>query len=63
MLAGFASIFRTPDLRKKVLFALFILAIYRLGAVVPTPGVDSAAIQRCLTQVQDNTLYGLINLF
>ncbi len=63
MLAGFASIFRTPDLRKKVLFALLILAIYRLGAVVPTPGVDAAAIQRCITQVQDNTLYGLINLF
>lgn len=39
------------------------MAIYRLGAVVPTPGVDYAAIQRCVDIVQDNSLYGLINLF
>jgi preprotein translocase subunit SecY len=58
-----ASAFRTPDLRKKILFTLGLLAIYRLGAVVPTPGVDYAAIQRCVDLVQDNSLYGLINLF
>jgi len=58
-----ASAFRTPDLRKKILFTLGLLAIYRLGAVVPTPGVDYAAIQRCVDIVQDNSLYGLINLF
>ena len=63
MLAGLASAFRTPDLRKKILFTLGLLAIYRLGAVVPTPGVDYAAIQRCVDIVQDNSLYGLINLF
>ncbi len=63
MLAGLASAFRTPDLRKKILFTLGLLAIYRLGAVIPTPGVDYAAIQKCVDIVQDNTLYGLINLF
>ena len=63
MLAGLASAFRTPDLRKKILFTLGLFAIYRLGAVVPTPGVDYAAIQRCVDIVQDNSLYGLINLF
>ncbi len=63
MLSGFASIFRTPDLRKKVLFTLFMIALFRLGSVVPTPGVDYTAIQTCITKVQDNSLYGLINLF
>ncbi len=63
MLRGFASAFRTPDLRKKILFTIFILGIYRLGAVVPTPGVNYSAIQKCITQTQDNSFYGLINLF
>ncbi len=63
MLSAFASAFRTPDLRKKILFTLSILAIYRLGAVVPTPGVDYSAIQKCIVLVQDNSFYGLINLF
>ena len=40
MLAAFARAFRTPDLRKKLLFTLGIIALYRLGSHVPTPGVD-----------------------
>ena len=36
----FLNIFRVPDLRKRVLFTLGLLAIYRLGAQIPTPGVD-----------------------
>lgn len=63
MFTALATAFRTPDLRKKILIVLGLIAIYRLGAVVPTPGVDYSAIQRCLTLVQDNSLYGLINLF
>lgn len=63
MLSGFLAAFRTPELRNKILFTLGLLAIYRLGAVVPTPGVDYTAIQRCVDIVQDNSLYGLINLF
>ena len=63
MLSAFASAFRTPDLRKKLLFTLGIIALFRLGSVVPTPGVDYTAIQRCIEQVQDNSLYGMINLF
>ena len=63
MLRAFGSAFRTPDLRKKILFTLALLALYRLGAVVPTPGVDYTAIQKCIDVVQDNSLYGLINLF
>ena len=63
MFDGFASILRTPDLRKKVLFTLGLLAIYRLGTHVPTPGVNYANVQKCIDVVQDNSLYGLINLF
>jgi len=63
VLSAYAAAFRTPDLRKKLLFTLAIIAIYRFGSVLPTPGVDYTAIQRCITVTQDNSLYGLINLF
>ncbi len=62
-LSAFASAFRTPDLRKKLLFTLGILALYRLGSVVPTPGVDYSAVQTCVASVEGDSLYGLINLF
>lgn len=63
MLGAFAAAFRTPDLRKKILFTLGIITIFRLGSVVPTPGVDYGSIQTCIALVQDNSIYGLINLF
>ena len=63
MLSAFASAFRTPDLRNKLLFTLGIVAIFRLGSVVPTPGVDYKAIRGCIALVQDQSIYGLINLF
>ncbi|MGB8021685.1 MAG: preprotein translocase subunit SecY [Candidatus Nanopelagicales bacterium] len=62
-LSAFASAFRTPDLRKKLLFTLGIVALFRLGSVTPTPGVDYNAVQSCITSVEGNSLYGLINLF
>ncbi|MEI6620316.1 MAG: preprotein translocase subunit SecY [Actinomycetes bacterium] len=63
MLRAFGSAFRTPDLRNKILFTLGLLALYRLGAVIPIPGVDYTSIQKCVDLVQGNSLYGLINLF
>jgi preprotein translocase subunit SecY len=63
VLTAFARAFRTPDLRRKLLFTLGIIALFRLGSVIPTPGVDYGAIQSCISQVQDNSLYGLINMF
>ncbi|MDA0273760.1 MAG: preprotein translocase subunit SecY [Actinobacteria bacterium] len=63
MLSVFANAFRTPDLRKKLLFVLGMIAIYRFGAVMPTPGIDYNAVQQCVALVQDNSLYSLINLF
>ena len=63
MLTAFGRAFRTPDLRKKILFTLAMIGVYRLGSVVPGPGVSYVAIQTCLDQVKDNSLYGLVNLF
>jgi preprotein translocase subunit SecY len=62
-ISAFGAALRTPDLRKKIFFTLGLLALYRLGSVVPTPGVDYSAIQRCISVVQDNSVYALINLF
>jgi preprotein translocase subunit SecY len=63
VLGAFAAALRTPDLRKKILFTFGIITLFRLGSVVPTPGVSYGAIQTCIAQVQDNSIYGLINLF
>jgi preprotein translocase subunit SecY len=54
---------RTPDLRSKILFSLGIMALFRLGSVIPTPGVSYTAIQSCINQNKDQSIYGLINLF
>ena len=45
MLEKFLNIFRIPDLRKRVLFTLGILAVYRLGAFIPTPGVNAHQLE------------------
>ena len=62
MLGAFVNAFRTPDLRKKLLFVLFIVALFRLGSQIPTPGVNVANVQKCFDNA-DNSLYGLINMF
>ena len=63
MLSAFAAAFRTPDLRRKLLFTLGIIGVFRLGSVIPAPGVSYSAVQVCVDSVQDNSIYGLINLF
>jgi preprotein translocase subunit SecY len=66
VLSAFASAFRTPDLRKKLLFTLGIIGLYRLGASVPTPNVSAPAIKSCLDQANrgaSKDLYQLVNLF
>ena len=62
MLEKFLNIFRIPDLRKRVLFMLGILAVYRLGAWIPTPGVNSAQLELMFSQ-QNGTMFGLMDLF
>ena len=63
MLGAFANAFRTPDLRRKLLFVLLIIAIFRLGSQVPTPGVHVANVQSCLAAVEEQGIYTLINMF
>ena len=63
MLSAFGKAFKTPDLRKKIFFTLSIMALFRFGSVVPTPGVSYKNVSECLTQVQSGGLFGLINLF
>ena len=61
MLTAFYQAFKTPDLRKKLLFTLFIIVIFRLGASLPTPGVNEHAVKSCLHTTQ-NGILGLVNL-
>ena len=63
MLAAFGKAFKTPDLRRKIFFTLSIMALFRFGSVIPTPGVSYENVQKCLSQVQTGGLFGLINLF
>lgn len=66
MLSAFVNAFRTPDLRKKLLFTIGIIAIYRLGANVPSPGVSYERIQDCIGTLaeEDQTgVFTLLNLF
>src|SRR5271165_2061085 len=57
-----ANMFRVPDLRKRILFTLGMLAIYRLGGHIPTPGVDTNQLQKFFEQNQ-GTIFGFVDLF
>ncbi|MFJ1591923.1 preprotein translocase subunit SecY [Kitasatospora albolonga] len=63
MFTAFARAFKTPDLRKKLLFTLAMIVIYRLGAHVPAPGVDYATVQQCIDQADSGGLLGLMQMF
>jgi len=63
VLGAFANAFRTPDLRRKLLFVLMIIVIFRLGSQIPAPGVNVANVQSCLDEQANSGLYSLINLF
>ncbi|WP_033291197.1 preprotein translocase subunit SecY [Amycolatopsis jejuensis] len=63
MLSAFRSALATPDLRKKILFTLFIVAVYRVGAAIPAPGVSFSAVQACTAQADQQGVYQLLNLF
>ena len=63
MLSAFRNAFKIPDLRKKILFTLVIIAVYRLGAHIPVPGLDFDRLQAALKGQGSNGVFGLINLF
>jgi preprotein translocase subunit SecY len=66
MLTAFIRAFRTPDLRRKLLFTLGIIALFRLGSTIPTPGVSEKAVNYC-TGLESTSgsagVYQLVNLF
>ena len=62
MIDNVKNIFAIPDLRKRVLFTLGILGVYRVGSAIPTPGVNTEALQLLVEQA-GNTMFGLYNMF
>ncbi|PYV82613.1 MAG: preprotein translocase subunit SecY, partial [Acidobacteria bacterium] len=62
MLEKFSNIFRIPDLRKRILFTLALLAVYRVGGHIPIPGVNSEMFRQYIDQNR-GTLLGFVDLF
>lgn len=66
MLQALLNIFKVPDLRKKVVFSLAIVAVYRLGSHIPTPGINGAALAQFfdnIAKTQGGTLFGIMSMF
>lgn len=62
MLKGFGGIGQVPELRKRIGFTLLMLAVYRVGVQIPTPGIDVAAMASFFDRAQ-GTLFGMFNMF
>jgi preprotein translocase subunit SecY len=56
------NIFNVPDLRKRIAFMLALLGVYRIGAHIPTPGIDSEALSQFFA-TQQGTVFGFLDLF
>jgi preprotein translocase subunit SecY len=63
VLGAFVNAFRTPDLRRKLLFVLGIIVLFRFGSILPAPGVDVVALRACVGSAQTNSAVQLLNLF
>ena len=61
-LEAVTNVFRVPDLRKRLLFTLALLAVYRLGGHIPTPGIDANRLEEFFKQ-NSGTLFGFLDLF
>src|SRR5882762_7511255 len=57
-----ANVFKIPDLRKRIFFTLMMLAIYRLGGHIPTPGIDANRLQEFFNQ-NSGGIFGFVDLF
>lgn len=66
MFKAFANSFKIPDLRKKLFVTMALISVYRVGAFIPTPGVNGAALMQFfenVTRQQGGTLFGIMNMF
>ena len=62
MIGALQNVFNVPDLRRRVLYMLGLLAVYRIGAFIPTPGVDFAALEQFFAENQ-GTVFGFFDMF
>jgi preprotein translocase subunit SecY len=62
MLDSIRNIFSIPELRRRVIFTLLLLAVYRIGAQIPNPGISADALAE-FWQTQKGTIFGFIDLF
>ena len=66
MIGTFANLFKIPDLKRKILITAALIAVYRVGAFIPTPGIDGAKLAMFfenIAKTQGGTLFGMINMF
>ena len=63
MLATVANSFSVPEIRRKLLFTAAILALYRLGAYIPSPGIDAATVKEIEDNFSGSNILGFLNLF
>jgi len=63
VISGFQNITKIPELRKRILFTIALLAVYRIGVFVPTPGIDGRALAAFFEAQAKGSLLGLIDMF
>jgi preprotein translocase subunit SecY len=63
VLSSLKNVFKVPDLRGKILFTLMMVALYRLGAHIPVPGIDYSAVKQLQVQAETQGTLGFLNLF
>jgi preprotein translocase subunit SecY len=61
-MSGADGLVKIPELRKRILFVIMMLAVYRIGVHIPTPGIDSVALQQVFANMK-GTIFGWFNLF
>jgi preprotein translocase subunit SecY len=59
---GFGNLFKIPELKKRIIFTLALLTVYRVGVHVPVPGIDSVALAEIFERAKD-TILGIVNMF
>ncbi len=59
---SFGNLFKIPELKRRILFTLGVLIVYRIGAHIPTPGIDSAALAELFAQTK-GTILGMFDMF
>ncbi len=61
-MAGFANITKIPELKRRIIFTLLMLVVYRIGCFIPTPGVDAEALMSFFAR-QQRTIFGMFDMF